>query len=199
MGESIIAMPVPTITGGADMDVARCAALKGAQTRSNWHAINNYPSPFRLIHLVKSQLDHDPWPCLSVLCIVTHGSPLMANGINSQNAALWARSYKYFLWVQDQKLCDETHIILNGCNTGLRDLSGADSIAKQIANAIPFDRNNFPIHVTVWGSRGYIKQGTDAMQGNTIVTGGRIGGLVSYPGSTNARGQAAWIKFRNWR
>ncbi len=142
-----------------------------------------------------------PVHCLHTLEIGAHGSPDSIDGISdaigSDNTDVFAAQ----MMQNKDILCDRVHIYCSGCNTGI-DFGPWDSIAENIADEIPFDLNDFPHRVSVYGTKGYKKQGTSNMRSNEVVKAEWTkNGRVTHPAYWNgedATGDAAWNKINNW-
>ncbi len=91
---------------------------------------------------------------LTVLEIISHGSPAFCGGITATTAPSLGK-----LFVNSFQPWGETvSIYLSGCNAGMLDKVGDKSIARQLADAIPFQpspSSPFNNHVTVHGLNGY--------------------------------------------
>jgi len=197
---NIIAIPDSRANlGGNNLSTARRNMAQRA-SNAGYQFINNFQDTGDLIAKAKAILDQDPSHCLKRLEIVAHGNPETHDGIGPLTLSGFIGRYRN---LKDQ-LCDETHILLTGCNTGLqmRARSGLqDSLAQRIAQALPFDPNNFNIHLSVWGLAGYGLQGTTAMERNKEVRAryyyrGRR--YHPYPGARDATGRNSWNHFNNW-
>ncbi len=195
---NIIALPANNAgIHGNNLNTSRRNMATRARN-AGYQFINNFADHADLLARVKTILDADPSHCLKRLEINAHGNPDICDGIEILTESGFVRRYRD---LRDQ-LCDETHLLLTGCNTGLRPRSGRrNSLAERIASAIPFDATNFAVRVSVWGLAGYGLQGRSAMEQNMEVHhyksyGSRRWG--AYPGGRDATGGNAWNRFNNW-
>ncbi|WOD43401.1 hypothetical protein [Hwangdonia lutea] len=139
--------------------------------------------------------------CVTVLEISAHGSPDYIDGISDEFGNDNTDAFGLLVKQNKDILCDEVHMYCSGCNTGI-DFGPWDSIAKNICDDIPFDATTFPYHVSVYGTKGYMYQGTSKMMGNEkVIAEGKNGNKVTHPSYWNgedANGNNVWNKFDNW-
>ena len=182
--------------GGSNLRGVR----RNMSTRASNHGyqfIDNFTDNADLFQRIKAILDADPANCLKHLEINAHGNPDVCNGIRPLTESGFVRRYRDLR----DKLCDQTHLMLTGCNTGLKPRSGRrNSLAERIAAALPHDPANFDIHLSVWGLAGYGLQGVTGMEQNMVVRRrfGRRRMYRAYPGGRDATGRNAWNRFNNW-
>jgi len=144
--------------------------------------------------------------CLGMLEVDAHANPRLCNQLTVSNADAWGQELMKIVW------CDNAFLYLGGCNTGdfclgpgwnNRTPKEIGSIARVLADAMPYSSSSFPIHLTVFGARGFITgthiTGTEECH-QTCVTGhlwwkqyhGRYGNAI------DATGAAVWEPFKNW-
>jgi|SRR5579862_958458 len=186
--------------GGNDLDTAR-KAVKKAAPGAGYTFIEGYSETGDLIAQLKDILKANPQKCLTTLEIVAHSNPEICNGLEPLTIGGFGKSFMKL------RLCDNVEIYLSGCNTGLVPpravlSSNRQAVAKQLVDTMPYNASTFPVHVTVYGTLGYMLQGTSGMQGNPQVQRSyRHGGVdyPIYPGSKDANGNAnAYQAFKNW-
>ena len=176
---------------------------------NTWEVILGYNDLTDLINKINQLLTIDPdHPCLKTLEIDAHANPISINDMSRTDVNTWATQLKTLNW------CDEASIYLSGCNTGLPRTTAitnpavAGPIAKQLANAIPFNATTFAHKIWVYGSKGYLN-GTHA-EGNEktsdTLTEREFTWSIppwtttvwkKYPGGSNASGNACWKGFKN--
>jgi hypothetical protein len=172
----------------------------------DYHNIND------LVQQVSNLLVIDPdHPCLSSIEIIAHGNPSVINDLAVADATSWGGKLKALKW------CDAGSIYLAGCNTGLQldkryPAQRRGPIAKMLADAMAYDPSSFPVHITVYGSSGYLSGCHTLSDEKTIKTFSETewhAGLQFPPfwrettewppfeGATDAQGGQCWIGFKN--
>ena len=117
--------------------------------------IRGYRMIPELIQQIQALMAADPdHPCLRTLEIKAHGGPTSMDSIWSCTISDEANQLKALRW------CDEAHIYLAGCNTGLKRAQSDPGqwhgpLAKDLADAMAFDPGSFAVHLTVHGTKGY--------------------------------------------
>lgn len=162
----------------------------------------DYVGVHDLVQRVQALITIHGNPCLKSLEIVAHGDPISSNDLTRTDVNDWGVQLKTLPW------CDEANIYLSSCNSGLarttsfNDPNVNGPIAQLLANAMPFDVNNFAHKIIVHGSNGYIS-GTNAT-GDLATTASYSEGVAcwrtdypTYKGAQNATGSAVWNQFKN--
>jgi len=165
-----------------------------------------------LVQKVDALITIDPdHPCLKSLEIWAHGNPGLIDNLTAAGAATWGPQLMTLNW------CDEASIYLAGCNSGLQlssryPASRRGPVAKSLADAMPYDANNFKVHLTVYGSNGYLRSNHTLGNESTIksfsTTSWHAGWQIPpfwrettnwppYAGSQAAQGNQVWIPFKN--
>ena len=165
-----------------------------------------------LVKKVEALLTIDPdHPCLKSLEIWAHGNPGLVNDLTAAGAARWGPRLMTLNW------CDEASIYLAGCNSGLQrgpryPAPRRGPVAKSLADAMPFDQNNFAVHLTVFGSTGYLTSchtlGNERTVKTYSTTSWHAGWQwppiwrtknqrVTYAGAQAAQGNQVWKPFKN--
>ncbi|UPW17532.1 hypothetical protein M0C34_14980 [Agarivorans sp. TSD2052] len=176
---------------------------------SSWEVILGYDNLADLITKINQLLTIDPdHPCLKTLEITAHGNPISINDMSRVDVNTWAAQLKTLNW------CDEASIYLSGCNSGLprttrlTNPAQVGPIAKQLANALPYNASSFAHKIKVYGSKGYLS-GTHVEGNEDIVDSFTEYNFswslppwsktrwTKYPGGTNATGNACWASFKN--
>lgn len=158
-----------------------------------------------LVNQVRAHLTIDPdHPCLRSLEIWAHGNPSLVNDLTAAGAAVWGPKLRTLPW------CDNAAIYLAGCNTGLAARRG--SVAKSLADAMPFTPGSFAVHLTVHGSCGYLS-GCHTLGGEATSVGHSTSTFEfvwwppffrrvvtpweEYTGARDAQGSQVWNSFKN--
>ncbi|HWA27987.1 MAG TPA: hypothetical protein VG734_20210 [Lacunisphaera sp.] len=165
-----------------------------------------------LVQQTQAHLAIDPdHPCLRSLEIWAHGNPGLINDLASTGAATWGAKLKALPW------CDNAAIYLAGCNTGLQlgnnyPASRRGPVAKNLADAMAFDPASFAVHLTVFGSAGYLSGCHTTADESTSVGHStweiKVGWALppiwrevtvwdEYAGARAAQGQQVWNPFKN--
>jgi hypothetical protein len=173
----------------------------------------DYHNVDELVQQVGLLLTIDPdKPCLRSLEIWAHGNPGLINDLGTGGAANWGAKLKTLKW------CDVCTIYLAGCNTGLSlgppfPAARRVPIAKSLADAMKYDSATFPVHITVYGSAGYLSGchsiGRTSTQTSFTETSWHAGWTFPpiwrektvwepYDGSRDASGDQVWNAFQNW-
>jgi hypothetical protein len=144
--------------------------------------------------------------CLGMLEIWAHANPLVCNQLTNGNVNAWVQELMKIVW------CDNAFLYLSGCNTGnmeigpgwaLKSVQQVGPIARALAEAMPYDSSHFPIHLAIFGTRGY-SRGAHII--NTItceksLSEGHLWWYRFYPpygNSIDASGAQVWQQFNNW-
>jgi hypothetical protein len=167
-----------------------------------------------LVQQVDALLAIDPdKPCLRSLEIWAHANPGLINDLSTGGAPNWGTKLKTLKW------CDNGSIYLAGCNTGLS--LGAPfpparrvPIAKSLADAMRYDPASFPVHITVYGSAGYLHGchtiGRTSTERTFTETSWHAAWTLPpiwrektvwepYDNSRDATGDQVWNEFYNWK
>jgi len=146
--------------------------------------------------------------CLGMLDVYAHGHPLLCNQLTNSNVDAWGKALMNVSW------CDNASLYLNSCNSGCSFYGPGWSslpqtpteigpIAEALRDAMAYDSANFPVHLTVYGSRGYL-YGTHIVGDEKSVSSYFSGHLWwreyhhRYGNATDGTGAAAWLPFNNW-
>jgi hypothetical protein len=146
--------------------------------------------------------------CLGMLEVHAHSCPMYCNLLTNSNVDAWGQALMKIVW------CDNASLYLAGCNTGCtEDGPGWDSvpqtstnigpIAEALRDAMAYDSSTFPIHLTVYGSKGYL--GGTHITGTEEVEAHYFSGHFwwrefhhRYAKSRDGTGAAAWDPYNNW-
>lgn len=194
----------------AERDEIEDALVTGAPPTTQ--LILGYSDIDDLVQKVDLFLTIDPdKPCLAELEINAHGNPGLINDLSTTSAATWGTKLMALNW------CDNAAIYLAGCNSGLAlgprfPAARRGPIAKDLADAMPFDPSSFAVHLLVHGSNGYLS-GTHTVGNENTVTDftetewhfqlgwppawREITVWEPYNGAQNATGNGCWIPFKN--
>lgn len=113
-----------------------------------YYVINGYNDASDLAQRIQDTIDNDGEnPAIELLEIWTHASPGKINGLTFNNTDTWSTELKAI-----RSWADEAAIYLSGCNTGLT----GSSIARKLAEAMPFQPGQFEHRIRIYGSAGYL-------------------------------------------
>lgn len=203
MGVKIIAFDDNGFAGTKDY-AGHIAAAQGVR---GWSFQPYFGGPASLVQRINGELARAN-DCLSDLQIYAHGTPISCDGFSLATAAAWGQAL-----MGVTSWCDTASIVLNSCNTGLKDHQGRGPVAEALANAMPHNANTFDHKITVYGLKGY-GRGSNAAGTLTVereITEGywkRTSGWpfwrwvttavhYAYPGAVDASGTTGMASFKN--
>jgi hypothetical protein len=211
----IIAIEAPVDPWGSDLFYDR-EVINATASAKGYTVIDFFQNVDDLVAKIRP-LIAAPNKCLHLLEIIGHGCPGRLDGMAEEGDLLtiWAESVAYWgrqlmtlapLGAPRGWCEDDCSIYLSGCNTGLSHIpeDSSKSIAEMLADAMPFSQTSFLHHITVYGSKGYVS-GTN-MNGDEKTFSSYssllpdFGGVdaPAYKGSSDAKGNACWIPYKNW-
>jgi hypothetical protein len=146
--------------------------------------------------------------CLGMLDVDAHGNPLLCNLLTNSNVDAWGKALMAIAW------CDNASLYLDSCNSACSEFgpgwntrpqtpTSVGPIAGALRDAMEYDSSTFPIHLTVYGSRGYLS-GTHIAGTEKTETSYFSGHLWwrqyhhRYANASAGTGPAAWEPFKNW-
>lgn len=191
---------VPDLHGNGLQDYYR--RIAAAAAGHGYTHVGGWASLAAMFQTIKNLLDANHFDCMAVLEIDAHGSPGLCDGVTIANAATFGTL------LRTVRLCDEVHIFLSGCNTGVRTAT-AESLAQTVSRHTPTQAAD-NVRVTVYGSVGYLSGSHMAGSARTsretrvdchyyppypdVMDGG-----TRHQGSTDASGAACYRGFREGR
>lgn len=146
--------------------------------------------------------------CLGMLEVHAHSCPMLCNLLTNSNVDAWGQALMKLVW------CDNASLYVSGCNTGCSEYgpgwnsvpqtpTNIGPIAEALRDAMEYDSSTFPIHLTVYGSRGYLwgQHITGTEETKTSYFSGHLWWREYHHMYGNARdgtGATAWLPFNNW-
>lgn len=204
--------------GWRDNDARNAEIDRLRRTMRSGFQLVDYQTFDDLAATIQRLLNDDPdHPCLHVVEIYHHGSPISLDNMHRRTAVAPAggvapppaagsddvRNWGTALGALTP-WCDEGKIFLSGCNTGLTPISlPGPSLAALLAAALPAFSPTFQHRIRVYGSAGYLTgshAGADEHIRDSYSTGA-LWWSVDHPprgiGARSGPGGNAWNEFRN--